>query len=97
MAAINFINKYSDPFFKAINLGTGKGTTVLELVKTFELVNNLKINYVFGARRPGDKGIVFANSDLAKDLLKWKPKRNIVNMCKDGWNWQLKNPEGYQK
>ena len=97
LAAINFINKYRDPFFKAINLGTGKGTSVLELVKTFELVNNLKINYVFAERRPGDKGIVFANSDLAKDLLKWEPKRNIINMCKDGWNWQLNNPEGYQK
>ena len=96
LAAINFISNCRDPFFKAINLGTGKGTSVLELVNTFELVNNLKINYVFAERRSGDIGIVFANADLAKDLLKWEPKRNIINMCKDGWNWQVNNPEGYQ-
>ena len=60
------------------------------------MVNNLKINYVFAERRSGDIGIVFANADLAKDLLKWEPKRNIINMCKDGWNWQVNNPEGYQ-
>ena len=95
LAAINFMQKIKNPFFKAINLGTGYGTSVLEIVKTFELVNNLKINYVFAARRPGDKGIVFANSDLAKDILKWKPKRNLFEMCKDGWNWQTKNPKGY--
>ena len=95
LAAIDFIDNLRDPLFRVINLGTGFGTSVLELVKTFELVNKLKINYIFAERRIGDKGIVFADNSLAKQILKWEPKRNISDMCRDGWNWQINNPEGY--
>ncbi len=78
-----------------LNLGTGKGTSVLELINTFENVNKLKIPFVFTSRRQGDYGKVVANNSLAIKLLDWVPFRNIEDMCIDGWNWQLKNPKGY--
>ena len=78
-----------------INLGTGLGTSVLELVKTFEDVNNLRIDYEFTDRRKGDKAIVYADPSFAKSILKWEAKRNVVEMCKDGWNWQKNYPNGY--
>lgn len=81
--------------FIVVNLGTGKGNSVLELVKTFEKVNNLDINYQFSKRRSGDKAIVYSNSDLAKRILNWEAKRSISEMCNDGWNWIIKNPNGY--
>ena len=65
------------------------------MVKTFENANNLEIKYEFTDRRKGDKAIVFADPTLAKIVLNWKPKKNLVDMCRDGWNWQLKNPKGY--
>ena len=68
---------------------------ILDLVKTFEKVNKLKINYEFSERRPGDKSTVYSNCDLAKKILGWESKRSISEMCKDGWNWQFKNPNGY--
>ena len=55
----------------------------------------LKINYEFSERRPGDKSTVYSNCDLAKNILGWEAQRNISEMCKDGWNWQLNNPNGY--
>ena len=81
--------------FLIINLGTGKGTSVLDLVKTFESANKLKINYTFSERRTGDKSTVYSNCDLAKDILGWEAKKSISEMCRDGWNWQLNNPNGY--
>ncbi|BED92636.1 MAG: UDP-glucose 4-epimerase [Candidatus Paraimprobicoccus trichonymphae] len=72
--------------FKIFNLGTGIGTSVLELVKTFQKVNNLKVNYVFGKKRTGDISICYAESNLAKKHLNWKPKYNLEDMCKDAWN-----------
>ena len=75
----------------SLNLGSGKNTTVLELIKVFEKVNNVKINYEFSSKRIGDPPILIANISLAKKLLKWKPKRNIEKMCIDGWKWYLSN------
>ncbi len=96
LAALSYIlkKKEKEPFL-IFNLGTGKGYSVLELVKTFEKVNKISINYRFSERRLGDKAIVYSNCDLAKKILKWEPKRNISEMCKDGWNWVKKNPNGY--
>ena len=73
-----------------LNVGTGKSTSVLELIKTFEKVNKIKINYEFTRRRDGDIGNSFANTDEMMRILKWKPEKNIEEMCKDGWNWQKK-------
>tara|TARA_Y100000589_G_scaffold186693_1_gene176773 strand:- start:318 stop:1367 length:1050 start_codon:yes stop_codon:yes gene_type:complete len=79
-----------------LNLGTGKSTSVLELINIFERVNKVKVEYEFVARRKGDHGIVIADNSLAKSLLNWEPKRNIYEMCKDGWNWQINNIEAYE-
>ena len=78
-----------------INLGTGIGTSVLELLNTFQQVNNIEIPYVFKERRKGDLGRVVADNALATSLLKWKPKMSLEKMCIDGWRWQNNNPKGY--
>ena len=75
----------------SVNLGTGRNTTVLELIKVFEKVNKVKINYVFSEKRKGDPPILIANVFLSKKLLKWKYKRNLEEMCIDGWKWYLSN------
>lgn len=86
---------YGNPKLLKINLGTGIGTSVLELVNTFSKVNNIEIPYIFTKRRDGDFSRVVADNKLAKDLLKWEPKKSIEEMCKDGWNWQKNNPKGF--
>lgn len=78
------------------NLGTGKNTTVLELVKTFEQVNGIKIPFEIQGRRAGDSAVCFANPDKAKRELGWVATKDICQMCKDSWNWQKNNPNGYQ-
>ena len=78
-----------------LNLGTGLGTSVLELINTFQKVNNINIPYKFKDRRNGDQAILVADNSLAKSVLNWKPEKNIEDMCRDGWNWQLKNPNGF--
>ena len=87
----------SGPKFLNINLGTGKGTSVLELIKTFERINKVKVPLIFSERRDGDSAKVVADTSLAKSLIKFSPKRNISEMCKDGWKWYLNNPRGYYK
>ena len=79
-----------------LNLGTGKGTSVLELITTFERVNKIKIPYEFEGRREGDNCTVVADNSLAISVLDWCPKRGLDQMCIDGWKWQSLNPEGYQ-
>ena len=71
-----------------LNVGKGKPFSVLELIKTFERVNNIKINYEFSCRRDGDVAISFADTSKMYNLLKWKPLKSLEDMCKDGWNWQ---------
>ena len=79
-----------------VNLGTGVGTSVLELVNTFERVNNVKIPFEYAGRRVGDSCSVIADNNLAISCLGWSPKRSLEEMCEDGWKWQSLNPEGYQ-
>ncbi len=78
-----------------INLGTSKGTSVLDLVNTFQNVNKIKIPFVFSKRRKGDHCKVVADNTLALKIFGWTPKRNIKDMCKDGWKWYRLNPKGY--
>ena len=73
------------------NLGTGNGFSVLELVHTFEKVNNVKVNYQIVGRRQGDIAVCNANCDKALKELGWKWERNIEDMCRDTWNFILKN------
>ncbi|MBR5751408.1 MAG: UDP-glucose 4-epimerase GalE [Clostridia bacterium] len=81
---------------EAINLGTGTGYSVLDIVKAFEKANGVKINYVIGPRRPGDLDENYSDPSKAERLLGWKATRTIEDMCRDGWNWQSKNPRGYR-
>lgn len=93
--ALENLQKNSKTFLN-INLGTGKGVTVLELISTFEKVNQVKIPFEFVGRRSGDKVMSVANNSLAKKLLNWETTRTLEEMCIDGWNWQKLNPNGYE-
>lgn len=94
LQAFNYLMKNQSLNLK-INLGTGQGTSVLKLLKVFQKVNNIKINYSFAERREGDLGVIFADNSLAYKLLKWVPKRTIYDMCRDAWKWKSKNIESY--
>ena len=78
------------------NLGTGTGYSVLEMVKNFEEVNGVKVPHSIKPRRPGDIATCYANADKAKAELGWQAKYGIREMCASAWNWQSKNPNGYQ-
>ena len=78
------------------NLGTGKGYSVLDIVAAFEKVSGVKIPYVIDPRRPGDIGTCYSSPGKALDELGWKAEFGIEEMCRDSWNWQKKNPEGYR-
>jgi UDP-glucose 4-epimerase len=78
-----------------INLGTGRGYTVLEVIEAFAKASGRKIPYKITKRRPGDIAVCYAGTALAKKLLGWKAKRNLARMCADAWRWQSQNPEGY--
>ena len=74
---------------EVFNLGTGKGTSVLELVKTFERVNDVKVSYEFGERRDGDLPVCVSCCEKANDRLKWKAELRLEDMCRSAWNWEL--------
>lgn len=92
VAACKFLNKQKG--CEVFNIGTGKGYTVLDLVQSFEKANGLSIPYEIVERRPGDIAECYADASKAKKLLHWEAKLDIVDMCKDAWNWQKNNPEG---
>ncbi len=77
------------------NLGTGTGYSVLDVINAFEEANDLRINYVFKARRPGDVPACYADPSKAQRELGWTARRGIREMCRDAWNWQKNNPDGY--
>ncbi|MGI6199141.1 MAG: UDP-glucose 4-epimerase GalE [Christensenellales bacterium] len=80
---------------EAINLGTGHGYSVLDIVHAFEKANNLTIPYEVVARRPGDIATNYANPEKAKRLLGWEATKTLEDMCRDTWRWQSQNPNGY--
>ncbi len=79
------------------NLGTGNGYSVLDIVKAFESANGVSIPYVIDPRRPGDIGICYSAPTKALNELGWKAKYGIEDMCRDSWNWQKNNPNGYKE
>lgn len=79
------------------NLGTGKGYSVLDIVKSFENVNGVKVPYQIQPRRAGDIATCYSNSDKAKVELGWEAQYGIEEMCRDSWNWQKNNPNGYDE
>lgn len=81
----------SEPGVEAYNLGTGRGTSVLELIHTFEKVNDIKIPYQIVERRPGDNAVSFANPSKANRELDWACKKTVADMCRDAWNFEKSN------
>ncbi|MBO6253490.1 MAG: UDP-glucose 4-epimerase GalE [Bacteroidaceae bacterium] len=80
---------------KVYNLGTGKGYSVLDIVKAFEKANSINIPYVIDPRRPGDIGTCYSAPTKALNELGWKAEYDLEDMCRDSWNWQKNNPNGY--
>ena len=78
------------------NLGTGNGYSVLDIVKNFEKATGIKIPYRIKPRRPGDIATCYCDPSKAERELGWKAENDILDMCKDAWNWQSKNPNGYK-
>lgn len=79
-----------------LNLGTGQGYSVLDVVHAFESVSNKSVPYEIVARRAGDIAQCYADPTLAAELLDWRAQRGIAEMCADSWRWQSANPDGYQ-
>jgi UDP-glucose 4-epimerase len=96
VAALDALDRATPGTVMTVNLGTGQGYSVLELVETFERVNGVKVPRRIVERRPGDIAVCYANAGLAKKLLQWEAKRGIEDMCRDAWRWQKNNPNGYQ-
>lgn len=81
---------------EAFNLGTGKGYSVLDLIKNFSSATKKEIPYKVVDRRPGDIGICYANPEKAKAKLGWTAEKDLQEMCQDSWKWQVENPNGFQ-
>lgn len=94
IAALNTLNQKCG--LLKVNLGAGHGYSVLDLVTTFEQVNNVKIPYKIVDRRAGDIAIYFADATYAKEVLNWQTTKSLEDICRDSWRWQSKNPQGYQ-
>ena len=80
---------------EAINLGTGNGYSVLEILRAFQEVNGLQVPHQMAGRRPGDVPECYADPGKALTLLNWKAEKTLEDMCRDAWRWQKNNPKGY--
>ncbi len=94
LAAIK--NPSKKNIYRSINIGTGQGTSVIELIEAFERINKIKINYKFEKRRSGDIAECYADPTLANKELNWVARLTIEDACRDSWNWQQKNPNGFR-
>ena len=93
--ALKFLEKNSNLI--TVNLGTGFGFSVLEIVQEFEKASGVNINYEIVDRRPGDIDQCYADTSLANNILNWKAELDIQKMCEDTWRWQSMNPKGYDE
>lgn len=94
VAALKWLT--TKPGIKPINLGTGIGYSVLEMLHAFEKTCGKTLPYKIVERRAGDVATCYSDSSLAKELLNWQAEYNLEDMCRDSWHWQSKNPQGYQ-
>jgi len=92
---VKALERLSQPQCFAVNLGTGNGYSVLDMVNTFARVSGRAIPYVLAPRRDGDLASYYADPTLAATFLGWKAERGIESMCKDHWQWQVNNPTGF--
>jgi UDP-glucose 4-epimerase len=95
VAALNFALKNQGAHI--VNLGTGVGYSVLDVVNAFEKATGVAVPYEIKPRREGDVTISLANPQKAKDLLGWQAEHNLEDMCRDTWRWQQQNPNGYEE
>lgn len=95
VAAIEYMQK-NHRGESVFNLGTGTGYSVLDMVKAFSRVTGREIPYKIVDRRPGDLATVYSSPDKSAELLGWKARYTLDDMCRDAWNWQSKNPMGYE-
>jgi UDP-glucose 4-epimerase len=95
LAALEALSKVA-PGCRAYNLGTGRGYSVLEIVRAFEEASGRPVPYCIAPRRPGDIASCYANADLAKRELGWQAEYDLARMMADAWRWQKQNPNGYQ-
>ena len=93
VAAVDFVQKNTG--CEVFNLGTGTGYSVLDMVKAFREVNGVELPYVITDRRPGDIGTCYAHPGKSAEKLGWKAEKTLRDMCRDAWNWQKNNPNGY--
>ena len=98
LKAIEYLNdKSNKPEVLKVNIGTGVGYSVLDMVKAYEKASGKKVPFKIVPRRVGDIASCYANPQKAKELLGWESKRTLEDMCKSSFNWQSKNPNGYKK
>ncbi|WP_407181432.1 UDP-glucose 4-epimerase GalE [Bradyrhizobium sp. STM 3562] len=93
---LSVLSHLKQPGVLTLNLGTGNGNSVLEVIRTFEAVSGRPIPYEIGERRAGDVAICYADPTLAGETLGWQSTRSLAQMCADHWRWQLNNPCGYR-
>ena len=96
VAALTGILSNNTPRETIVNLGTGRGHSVLEVVKRFEAVSGRAVPYEIVGRRPGDVAICYADASRARTLLGWAARRGLDEMCADAWRWQAANPTGFR-
>lgn len=96
MLALSKLFDQSFSGWKAYNLGTGRGYSVLQLIDAFSKASGKSIKYEIVERREGDIAASYADASLAETELQWKAIRNIDDMCRDTWRWQSMNPNGFQ-
>jgi UDP-glucose 4-epimerase len=89
LAVKYLVEKKSIASCEIFNLGTGNGITVMEAIAAFEKVNNIKLNYVIGPRRPGDVIAIYANKDKAEKELGWIPKFSLEDIMETAWKWEM--------
>jgi UDP-glucose 4-epimerase len=95
VAALKAFRQAQTPSLLAVNLGTGQGYSVLEMIKAFEQASQRPIPYKIVGRRAGDVAACFADPQRAKALLAWQAEKSLSDMCVDAWRWQQHNPRGY--
>ena len=93
VAAVKYVESHKG--CDVFNLGTGSGYSVLDMVKTFQEVNNVPVPYKIVDRRPGDLATCYADPAKSAEVLGWKAEKTLADMCRDSWRWQSQNPQGF--
>jgi len=96
LRALQALGQGSSGQCTAINLGTGIGYSVFDVVRTLEQISGRRVPYKIRPRRPGDVAVCYASPERAERLLGWRAERDLQTMCTDAWRWQSQNPQGYE-